>query len=163
MNNTRQIRKALVWGLPLCLSMAFLFGWLILDSVIPPIKQMIFSMPVIRIRPTALLAPFALLISLVLPLGLVLKAIPYEGVWVKRLEALFNFLVFLSVGVLCLIISTSALAQSRWMPRLGYVQCDQLQDQPSVWFTDWVRNPAWCVKGKSLEWVNEQARTSVKN
>jgi len=142
--------------------MAFLSGWLIVDSVIPPIKQMIFSMPVIRIRPTALLAPFVLLISLVLPAGLVLKAIPHEGVWVKRLEGLFNFLVFLSVGVLLLIISTSTLLQSRFMPQLGYVKCGQLQDQPSVWFTDWVLNSGWCVKGKSLDWVNEQASATPK-
>ena len=120
-------------------------------------EQMILSMPAIRIRPTALLMPFVLLISLALPIGLIVKAVSYEGLLTKRLEGFFNFLVFLSIGVLVLIISTATLLQNRLMPQLGYARCDQLQGQPSVWFTDWVRNPDRCVKGKTLDWVKAQA------
>jgi hypothetical protein len=40
---------------------------------------------------------------------------------------------------------------------MGYERCNILQGHPSMYFTDWVSNPAWCVRGKSREWVNEQA------
>jgi hypothetical protein len=43
------------------------------------------------------------------------------------------------------------------MPKLGYTRCNILEDHPTIYFTDWVKNPDWCVRGKSREWVNEQA------
>lgn len=27
-----------------------------------------------------------------------------------------------------------------------------------MYFTDWVKNSEWCVRGKSREWVKEQGR-----
>lgn len=29
-----------------------------------------------------------------------------------------------------------------------------------MYFTDWVKTPEWCVRGKTREWVKEQARLS---
>lgn len=43
------------------------------------------------------------------------------------------------------------------MPKLGYTRCNILENHPTIYFTDWVKNPAWCVRGKSREWVKEQA------
>ncbi|WP_280190302.1 hypothetical protein [Delftia sp. PS-11] len=44
------------------------------------------------------------------------------------------------------------------MPKLGYTRCNILEGHPNMYFTDWVKNPDWCVRGKSREWVREQAR-----
>lgn len=44
------------------------------------------------------------------------------------------------------------------MPKLGYTRCNILENHPTIYFTDWVNNPDWCVRGKSREWVKEQAR-----
>lgn len=29
-----------------------------------------------------------------------------------------------------------------------------------MYFSDWVKNPEWCVRGKTREWVKKQARLS---
>ncbi len=57
-----------------------------------------------------------------------------------------------------LLIPVTAVLVRSQMPRIGYTQCHVLQGQPTLWFTDWIRDPALCVKGKSLDWVNEQAK-----
>ena len=44
------------------------------------------------------------------------------------------------------------------MPKLGYTRCNILEGHPTIYFTDWVKKPEWCVRGKSREWVMEQAR-----
>jgi hypothetical protein len=44
------------------------------------------------------------------------------------------------------------------MPNLGYSLCNILKGHPNIHFTDWVKNPDWCVRGKSREWIKEQAK-----
>lgn len=44
------------------------------------------------------------------------------------------------------------------MPKLGYTRCNILKGHPNIYYSDWVKNPDWCVRGKSREWVKEQAR-----
>jgi hypothetical protein len=64
--------------------------------------------------------------------------------------------------LLALVLTTSTFLQNHFMPRLGYSQCTELQGNPTLWFTDWVKHPAWCVSGKTLEWVTEQAQPVQK-
>ncbi len=47
--------------------------------------------------------------------------------------------------------------QHRYLPKMGYYYCDQLSGNPTLWFNDWVRDPAWCVYKKDHAWVREQA------
>jgi len=56
--------------------------------------------------------------------------------------------------ITCLLVVTPS--QYYAMPKLGYTRCI-LEDHPTIYFTDWVKNPAWCVRGKRREWVKEQA------
>ncbi|SDL28050.1 hypothetical protein SAMN04489709_1385 [Paracidovorax citrulli] len=86
-----------------------------------------------------------------------MRAMPCSDRIIKPFERAFIATVLAGVVTMLLIPVTAALARSR-MPSIGYTQCHVLQGQPTLWFTDWVRDPAWCVKGKSLDWVNEQAR-----
>ncbi len=60
--------------------------------------------------------------------------------------------------ITCLLVITPL--QYYAMPKLGYTRCNILEDHPTIYFTDWVKNPDWCVRGKSREWVNEQSRLS---
>ncbi|SDC78375.1 hypothetical protein SAMN05192589_103216 [Paracidovorax valerianellae] len=86
-----------------------------------------------------------------------MRAIPTSDSGIKKFERFLTYTVLLNTLVLVLIPVTSV-AQRFYMPSVGYSMCSELQGNPTMWFTDWVRDPAWCVKGKSLEWVNEQRR-----
>lgn len=48
------------------------------------------------------------------------------------------------------------------MPMYGYSICHKLDGGLSLWHNDWVRDPAWCVRGKSHEWVFEQATAKAE-
>lgn len=65
---------------------------------------------------------------------------------------------FLSLFMLIIGMPLAWFAQNQLMPKIGYTKCNILQDHPTIWFNDWVRNPAWCVAGKSREWIREQAQ-----
>lgn len=60
------------------------------------------------------------------------------------------------IMLFCLLVVTPL--QYYAMPRLGYTRCNILEGHPNIYFTDWVKTPEWCVRGKSREWVKEQAR-----
>ncbi|NOJ99510.1 hypothetical protein HMI51_42370, partial [Corallococcus coralloides] len=115
--------------------------------------------PVVRIGPAVQVAPFIAAFCL---LGIVvasMRAIPCSDRIIKPFERAFIAAVLAGVVAMLLIPVTAALARSR-MPSIGYTQCHALQGQPTLWFTDWVRDPAWCVKDKTPEWINQQARPS---
>ncbi|SFD72103.1 hypothetical protein SAMN04489710_105160 [Paracidovorax konjaci] len=75
---------------------------------------------------------------------------------IRKFERAFTIAVRAS-GLVMLLIPVTSLLQRLYMPSIGYTVCPVLQGSPTLWFTDWVRDPAWCVPGKSLDWVIEQA------
>ena len=128
--------------------------------VVPMFQDIFAKAPVVRIAPAVLLAPF---LAVVCFMGMVvssMRAIPCRASLIKRFEFAANISIAASTIALLLVPVTS-IAQRFYMPSIGYTQCHALQGQPTLWFTDWVRDPAWCVKGKSLDWVNEQALRPV--
>jgi len=116
----------------------------------------------VRIAPAAQLALFVAIFCLLSIVVGGMRAVPCREALIKRFERAFNIAAFAGIAAIMLIPVTS-IAQRFYMPSIGYAMCSELQGNPTMWFTDWVRDPTWCVKGKSLEWVNEKARTSVKN
>ena len=72
------------------------------------------------------------------------------------------FLSAIAVGVFIMFFCIFAITPFQYyaMPKLGYTRCNILEDHPTIYFTDWVKNPEWCVRGKTREWVKEQARLS---
>jgi hypothetical protein len=159
---TREIRKKLWWMLPFFSTMAVLAWTATFYFVAPSVQELLHLTPSVRIEPAGLLAPvFGVLCTVIVVLSLV-RAIPYNGIWSKRLEWLMNGIVFSAGGLVVLIIFGSSLVQDHYMPKLGYVRCDLLQGNPTLWFTDWVKNPDWCVQSKTREWVNEQAKLISK-
>lgn len=102
------------------------------------------------------MAPFTAFTFLVAMVLGAMRAVPCRENSIKKFERFFMFALLLNVFVMVLIPVTSV-ALRFYMPTLGYSICSDLKDNPAMWFTDWIRNPDWCVKGKSREWVNEQA------
>lgn len=162
MHNLKEIRKALIWGVPLLAGVSGSSFWMVGYDIFPTIDRLISGAAVVRITPGALLFPF---VGVFGALGVVigiLRGIPYNGKIVKILENAFNAVVFASAIALVLIVTTATLIQNHYMPKLGYTRCDLLQGNPTLWFTDWVKNSDWCVKGRTREWVNEQARLAAQ-
>ncbi|GKT21433.1 hypothetical protein [Acidovorax sp. SUPP3334] len=158
MHNIQQIRQGLIWGIPLCLGVAAGCILMISHEIVPTLKAIASIAPAVRISPAAQLAPFIAVTCLIGMVVACMRAIPCSDRVIKSSERAANIAVIAS-GVALLMVPVTAVSVRYYMPSLGYTICADLQDNPTMWFTDWVRDPAWCVKGKSLDWVNEQAST----
>jgi hypothetical protein len=161
-SEVQKFRQALFWALPLYAATTALSGWVIVDYLIPTLASLISLDPVIRIGVAALLLPFLGAITFLAGLIFILKAIPLGQTLVRKLVKGLNYLVLTSAVVLVFALPAALFSQHHFMPKLSYTECDLLKDKPGLWFNDWVKNPDWCVKGKTREWVNEQARLTGK-
>ncbi len=160
MFDVARTRKTLIWGIPLYLALATGSILMVAYIMVPTIEGVAERAPVVRIGPAVLVAPFVAAFCLLGVVVASMRAIPCSDRIIKPFERAFIATVLAGVVAILLIPVTAALARSQ-MPSIGYTQCPVLQGQPTLWFTDWVRDPAWCVRGKSLDWVNEQAKLSV--
>ncbi|WCM93365.1 hypothetical protein M5C99_01105 [Acidovorax sp. NCPPB 2350] len=161
MFDVQRIRKTLVWGIPLYLGLTAGSLLMIAHMIVPTIMGIAAQAPAVRIAPAVQVTPF---IAAFCILGIVvasMRAIPCSSRAIQPFERAFIITV-LAGGVAMLLIPVTALISRHYMPSLGYSTCHALQGNPTLWFTDWVRDPAWCVQGKSLEWVNEQARSATR-
>jgi hypothetical protein len=161
MRDTSQIRKMLIWGIPLFMGLSIASFWMIHPMIVRPIEQIGALAPAIRVVPGSLVFPFVGVFAALAVVIAILRAIPYDGKPLQTLEKAFNLTVLASFIALALVATTSTLLQDRYLPELGYSRCELLQGSPTLWFTDWVRNPDWCVRGKTLEWVDEQAQSAA--
>ncbi|WP_284415275.1 hypothetical protein [Acidovorax sp. SUPP3334] len=155
------IRKTLLFAIPatvLMLGLCCYFTFWAIPDLVNALRE---SAPVVRIWPVLMLAPAMLPLAFLTLILLPMKGMQVGERIVARSTRWINVLVVLNGISLLLMASTSTLLQSHFLPPMGYEKCADLKGQPSLWFTDWVRDPAWCVKGKSLEWVNEQANSAV--
>lgn len=158
MHDLNQVRKALIWGLPFLVGMMAACSWMFVFSVIPATRELLNLAPAVRVGALGYLTPLVGLTSVITAVLLILRAIPYQGRAYQVLEYINVGTIFGGFAALLLILTTSTLLQSHYMPKLGYSKCNELQGNPTLWFTDWVKNPDWCVRGKTREWVNEQAK-----
>lgn len=118
------------------------------------------SAPFVRIGVATLLTPIIILLSLTTMAGLIAKALPANDHVIRVTVRLLEIIIFFGAVVLMSLPAVSYL-QHRLMPRWGYFECHELEGQPSLWFTDWVRNKDWCAKGKDRNWILEQAKNSA--
>jgi magnesium-transporting ATPase (P-type) len=130
--------------------------WMFVGIALPSIADIRHSAPSVRITSGAFWTPTWGLACL----SLAAAAIPRFFLATKlaeRLEKIALWIVLPAVLLIPVFLIGGSLLQRHYMPHLGYHYCDQLSGNPTVWFNDWVRNPAWCVYGKRHEWVREQA------
>ena len=148
------------WGVPLMLCLSIASFWMIPLIMVPTIEGIATRAPAVRITAGSLLFPFLGVFAALAVLITILRAIPYQGRLVQVMENAFNLTVLASAIVLALVVTTSTLVQSHYMPKLGYSRCGLLQGNPTVWFTDWVKDQSHCVRGKTIDWVKEQPRST---
>ncbi len=103
----------------------------------------------------------------VLPLGLVFvilifvviaAAIPLSDRLLKKLRAWMSSLI-LWIPLACWVLMFPAqyVLPYYLMPKLGYTPCKFKTGLSRSNIVYWIKNPAWCVKGKDRKWVLEQA------
>jgi hypothetical protein len=109
------------------------------------------------VTPAAVVIPmFAAMLCFMIALA-VLRAIPCPRPLVWTVE--ITFVWFLLVGYFTTLVLTVAISllQNSYMVEWGYSSCKALAGNNNRWSSVWVKKPDWCVKGKTREWVNEQA------
>ncbi|MBD9581243.1 hypothetical protein IB269_07645 [Delftia sp. DLF01] len=151
-------RKNTIWIIPFSIALLIFNVYLIHESTIPDIRDIFDLSPVIRVTPLFTLVITFWAIPLTMVVAVIANAIPLK----KQVLKIFEYISIFSVGVnvISIAIAFLIIAPLHYytMPKLGYTRCNILEDHPTIYFTDWVKNPAWCVRGKSREWVNEQSR-----
>lgn len=161
MHDIHQIRKLIRWGIPLYLGLVAGASLMTRHALVPMVQDVVSRAPVVRITPGMHLMPFIVVFGSLAIVVMVMRAIPCRDSLIKKFELAANLSVAASTIAL-LLVPVVSFAQHYYMPSIGYIPCNALQGQPTRWFTDWVRDPAWCMKGKTPEWINQQARPSPR-
>lgn len=158
MGDLKSVRKMLVWGGPFSIGLFACGVWVLENNLLITVQDLWLQSAVVRITPGAPVAIYVVMISAIMAIGLVLKSIPCSYILMKIIDRGFCMVTVFGVALVagCILVLTPL--QYYAMPKLGYTRCNILQDHPSIYFTDWVKKPDWCVRGKSREWVREQAR-----
>jgi hypothetical protein len=147
------------WQVIVLFSGALGIYWYIVTLLIPEVQRLASLAPVIRIGAAAVLGPPLLILIVISLIGLILRAIPaYENISAFLWRALNILILWIMIPLLFFVLLIARPLQQHYMPKLGYLECGLLSGNPTLYFTDWVKNSAWCVKGKDREWVFEQAK-----
>jgi uncharacterized membrane protein len=157
MLDAKKIRKTLIWGIPLNVFIFILCIWYIKHAIFNDIKDLIELSATIRITPGA---PVVAYFPVILAVGLISslsKAIPCKTSILKVTERTFNATMLAGLMIMASCLALITPLQYYAMPKLGYTRCNILEGHPTIYFTDWVKNAEWCVRGKSREWVKDQA------
>jgi hypothetical protein len=154
-----EIRKKMWWMLPFLLGFVGGCWWFTYELVSEEVLALFALAPSVRVAPLGwLLTPVMALSCMALFVLLLLKAIPHHGIWTKRMVWWTMATLFTAFGLIVTVPLLSPLVQNHYLPKLGYSKCLLLKGGGfSLMSTDWVKNPDWCVKGKTRDWVNEQA------
>ncbi len=156
MGSLENIRRTLVWWAPLCIALACLAVWLFELVGLSEVRKLGDSAPSVRIWLAWTAIPLVA-VFLLCALGVgVFRAIPIERI-AKRVEKVTLYVGYAMVFMIVFSLFFGGAIYSHFLEKRGYTECNILQGHPNRWFSDWVRDPAWCVKGKSREWVAEQA------
>lgn len=156
-NNLADVRKSLIYGIPSIIFVLFFSIWNTEHSFLKTIADLSNSAPSVRITPGDLVGVYFPIMGFTILVSVIQKAIPCKARTLMISERILAISVITGGGIMifCLLVVTPL--QYYAMPRLGYTRCNILEGHPNIYFTDWVKNPEWCVRGKSREWVKEQA------
>ncbi|WOI46023.1 hypothetical protein [Acidovorax sp. BLS4] len=156
----QKLRKGLLWIIPLFSAAIAGCFWMTAEIMVPTILDIAYRAPAVQVTPGMLVSPF---LAALLILGMVvggMRAIPLNERIVKPVEQAM-IIVMLGGFVGMWLVPITGIAQHFFMPSLGYYPCNILRGNPNKWSNDWVLDTQWCVKGQTIEWVKEQARSAV--
>ncbi|WP_313237955.1 hypothetical protein [Delftia acidovorans] len=157
-DRVKQNRKNAIWAIPFAIVLLIADFYLIREIVIPETLDLFNLSPVVRITPLSPMIGSFWAIPLTLIVAVIANAIPFKKQTLKKVECIL--LSSTCVNIFFAAVGFFAILPLQYyaMPQLGYTHCNILEGHPNKYFMDWVKNPEWCVRGKSREWVKEQAR-----
>ncbi len=142
--------------LAMSIAMTALGIWMFVGDALPTIDDIRARAPSVRITSGAFLGPA---ITLMFSAGILLAIARFF--YANRLagfaERLMLWIMLPTIFLIPVFSIGGSFLQRHYMPELGYHLCDKLSGNPTLWFNDWVRDPAWCVYKKDHAWVREQA------
>ncbi|MCZ2135598.1 MAG: hypothetical protein LC098_09260 [Burkholderiales bacterium] len=155
-DDVQRVRKALWLVIPLMLA----FVWLAVIyffQTLGLIRDVDAGESIVSVWPTiATPIPAALFFLTVIIVG-VFRAIPWPQAFDYAQRVLVWLLWPLLVAMAFDVIGVPPLS-SYYMSTHGYHRCERFElGATRRWFTDWVKDPKWCVPGKGSDWVKEQA------
>ncbi len=155
--DVEKMKRVVWWWLPLMLGLIVIGTWIFLRDVPRMYFELQQQAPSLRLRLGTIWFPFVGLLLASFTVLMPLRIMNLEK-WASNVE---KYLVTASV-VMCLsslpiILIGGHILQQTHLPDRGYTECNKLSGAPSVYFTDWVKDPAWCVYKKDHKWVREQA------
>ena len=153
----KQARKVLLLFVPVAVLMLAGLGLEFIPQWFATMDDLIARAPVIRIGWADPLALVVFPLLLVILVTVALKAVPTGQKWTPVLARCIHVLLVIGTLVLFLVLPVIRFLQDDYMSSIGYAECNALKGNPTIWFKDWVKDPAWCVPGKDLEWVRHQA------
>lgn len=103
----------------------------------------------VRIGAADPVAAMLIPLSALLLIALVLKAIPARPEWIDQVMRWFHLTLWISLALAVIGIPVSLMLQHQLMPKQGYTVCDETAAQRSLWFNDWVKDPALCKAEKA--------------
>lgn len=130
--------------------------WVFVSDALPSLADVYARAPSVRIRSAAFAGPLGALVFLS-GASLAVARFFYASRLARFSEMAFLWIGLISIPLMLVVIVGGSFLQRHYMPQLGYHYCNKLSGNPTVWFNDWVRDPAWCVYKKDHAWVREQA------
>lgn len=153
----KKLRRNLWAIVPMFSAMVALSGWILWDLV-TALQDMAEGAPLVRCTPATALSPLMLVFFSAILILTLLRAAMLEGRMTRALEMGMVYIGVLIALAIAPVTLVSSLAVDHVLAERGYEHCALLQGSPNRWTGDWVRNPAWCERGKDKTWVMEQAR-----
>jgi Na+-driven multidrug efflux pump len=155
-DEVRQVRKQLWWALPASLAFSALMTTHFFAGR-NAIQDLLNDEPMVSIWPMSILAIPAAVMMIVASVTGIVRAIPVERA-IATAQRISLWSGFLCIAVIVFALLFARPLQNYVMPKYGYQVCERTEvGATRLWFTDWVKNPKWCVPGKNLDWVREQA------
>jgi hypothetical protein len=149
-------KKMAPFVLVVSIAMTALGVWMFVGDALPSIGDIHARAPSVRITSVAFLGPA---IALIFAAGILLAIARFF--YAHRLASFAElFMLWTMLPTMFLIpvfFIGGSFLQRHYLPQMGYHYCDKLTGNPTLWFNDWVRDPAWCVYKKDRTWVREQA------
>ncbi len=160
--DVEKARKVAPFLMIVSMALAALSVFVFIDRAWIPLMAILDYQPSLRVTSGAFVAPLAALLFLVL-FALALARLLRASAYADKAEVPLVWLCIATLIAVPVVSIGGSLLQHGLLPKYGYHYCNLLSGNPTVWFNDWVKNPEWCVRGKTHEWVREQAAKAQNN
>jgi hypothetical protein len=151
-----KIRKSLLWVTPFCALLIAFSVWMFLRDLDLYRKVTIERPPVIRSG--SLMGASLLLIPVCIAmwLGVFFRGLAWHRAADRVGVGLMVLLPVVIVGFLVAAFASFAVPL-HYYGDYGYTECAEVRRASRIRGSVWLRDSKWCVAGRDIEWVNEQA------